>query len=54
MLDLMNYNCFPEVYELQKFKEHSYLVMEKFDHTLHDHYITKDKKFTLETIALLS
>ena len=28
--------------------------MEKFDHTLNEHFITKNKKFSLPTIALLT
>lgn len=54
MYSLNEYPCFPIVYEIHKFKEHSYVIMEKLDHTLNEHFITKDKKFSLQTIALLT
>jgi serine/threonine protein kinase len=54
MFSIQQYESFPIVYEIHKFKEHSYVIMEKFDHTLNEHFITKNKKFSLPTIALLT
>jgi len=54
MFSLIQYDYFPRVYEVQKFKEHSYLIMEKFDHTLHDLFTARNKKISLPTIALIT
>ena len=54
MHTLYQYGYFPEVFEIQKFKEHSYLVMEKMDHTIYEHFVTKKKKLSFPTIALLT
>jgi serine/threonine protein kinase len=54
MLSLSAYEHFPKVIEFQKCKEHSYVIMDKFDHTLNEHFVTRNKKFSLPTIALLT
>ena len=54
LYEFSDYPEFPKVYFLQKLKENSYLIMEMFDKNLEQIFIISHKKFTIQTVALLT
>lgn len=54
LADLMDTKQFPEVYCYKVLEQHSYMVMEKLQENLDNHFRVNHKKFSLKTIALIS
>ena len=50
----MTYQHFPEVYTYRRLTENSYIVMEKLDKNLEELFIEKKKKWSIQTVALIT